>query len=100
MNVNFNTKIKSYNGQPLKQNGAEVDFRTIVCQMLYTAGEKYNAEEKYKAYKIMQRIESNPEHVEVGSDDAVLIKRIVGDTLTAGAYGQLADILDGKGGEA
>lgn len=99
MNVNFNTKIKSYNGQPLKQNGTDMDFHTIVCQMLYAAGEKYNVEEKYKAYKIMQRIEADPEHVEVSNEDAVLIKRIVGDTLTAGAYGQLADLLE-KGGEA
>lgn len=100
MNVNFNNKILSFNGQPLKQNGTDMDFHTIVCQMLYTAGEKYTAEEKYRAYKIMQRIEADPEHVEINNEDAVLIKRIVGETLTAGAYGQLADLLDGKGGES
>ena len=102
MNVNFKKKIMWLNGIPAKDINSKGDawFNETVCQMLYGAEQGCTQEEKYRAYRIMQRIERDPEHVELSHEDAVLVKRITGEKLTAGAYGQLVDMLEGKGGEA
>ena len=50
---------------------------------------------KVNAFDIMCRIGQNPSEVELSSNDIVLIKRIIGTAMVAGAYGQVSKILEG-----
>lgn len=51
-------------------------------------------DEKYKAFKIAQRIAANPEEVELSDDDLELIKAIVATVFHPGYFGQVVDLLE------
>lgn len=51
---------------------------------------------KYKAYRLSCRIAKNPSEVELSTEEAVFIKEIANEHLSAGAYGYLVDIIEGK----
>ena len=95
MKVNLNQALLSVEGKPMVQNGKEVVVAGLVRQMLYATGEGYTNEEKLNAFDIMCRIGQNSSEVELSSNDIVLIKRIIGSAMVAGAYGQVTKILEG-----
>jgi len=55
-----------------------------------------DAEVKYKAYQLSCRIAKNPSEVELSTEEAVFIKEVANEHLSAGAYGYLVDIIEGK----
>lgn len=59
-------------------------------------GVPLDAEQKYEAYRLCQRITGTPEKVELTAEDAVFLKRVCGEQLSAGAYGQVCDILENR----
>lgn len=93
MVYNFNTVLKDLQGNPIIQNDKLVIFKDVICPILFSAGEGFTPEEKYNAYKIMLKMEKG-ENVELNSEDVTLIKKIIGPQLSAGAYGQLVDLLE------
>lgn len=94
MKCNFNYILKDTKGNPVSQDGEPLVCKSIICPILFSAGEGYTADEKYKAYKIMRKIEDSDE-VELTSEEVTLIKKIIAPQLSVGAYGQIVEILEG-----
>ena len=94
MKCNFNTILVDAKGNPVVQDGEPLTSKTIICPILFSAGEGYTQEEKYKAYRIMRKIEDTDE-VELTSEEVTLIKKIIAPQLSVGAYGQIVEILEG-----
>ncbi len=59
-------------------------------------GVPLDADQKYEAYRLCQRITAAPEKVELTAEDVVFLKRVCGEQLSAGAYGQVCDILENR----
>ena len=95
MKVNFDTKVKDFQGNDLKDNGKELVIKDIVCRYLYLCGDGFTADEKYEAYKLMQKILLSTDKVEIEDKESILIKKACEKFLSAGAYGQIVDLLKG-----
>jgi hypothetical protein len=93
MKLNFNKRFLDAKGKETTEVVSEV-----LRQILYTVGanEKItlNPDEKYSAYKLMQRLAPD-EEVEITIEEAGFLKKICGIFLMAGAYGQIVDLLEG-----
>ena len=59
-------------------------------------GTELNAEQKYAAYLLCRKISEHPESVDITSEEAVMIKNVAAETLSAGAYGQIVDLIEKK----
>ncbi|WP_459187285.1 hypothetical protein ACGE0T_14240 [Parabacteroides sp. APC149_11_2_Y6] len=88
MKVNFNQSFKDYKGEETNQV-----IKDTVCQCLYSCADGYSAEEKFRAYKLNLLIIPSTGEVELSPEDAALIKRICERSLTAGGYGQIAELI-------
>ena len=81
------------NGKSGPQNVAE-----SLCAQLFNLatlkGTPVSAEKKYQAYKLCQRIASHPREVELATEDCLLIKEVAAEIYSAGAYGQIVDIIE------
>jgi hypothetical protein len=93
MKLNFNKRFLDAKGNETQEVISEV-----LQQILYSAGanEKIalNPDEKYSAYKLMQRLAPDSE-VELTIEEASFLKKLAGAVLMAGAYGQIHDLLEG-----
>lgn len=94
MEVDFNKTFKNYKGEDATEKEQTITIKDAVCQRLYLSGEGITPDEKYEAYKLMLRIVPSDGAVEIKDKESVLIKKICDKTLTAGAYGQLVDLLN------
>jgi hypothetical protein len=61
---------------------------------LPTAELPISNENKYKAYKLSQKLIAGKGEVEITSEEATLIKEITVNYLVAGAYGQIEEIIE------
>ena len=97
MKVDFNKAIKDYQGNDMKnpETKEAQSFKDVICARLFSAGD-LSAEEKYDAYKLMVRISPSKAAIEIEDKESVLIKKVCEKTLTAGAYGQVVELLKGK----
>lgn len=68
----------------------------ILFNLSTLGGVPLDAEQKYEAYRLCQRITATPEKVELTAEDAAFLKRVCGEQLSAGAYGQVCDILENR----
>ena len=66
----------------------------ILFNLSSLGGVPLDADQKYEAYRLCQRITATPEKVELTAEDVVFLKRVCGEQLSAGAYGQVYDILE------
>lgn len=93
MTIDLNKKFKDYKG--LDTNDVISDK---VAEALYTAGITpdfaIKREDKFRAYKLCKSIIDNNGVVELSSEDISLIKEICSSFFTAGAYGQVHEILE------
>ncbi len=91
MKYNFNKKFKDVNGS---EAGDMVSV--IVAQSLFYHGadKPVSRDDKFKAYKLSQKFINSPEDVELSTEEASFVKEVCGDSLTAGGYGQLCDIIE------
>lgn len=101
MVVNLNKPIVGFDKKPLlKTNGEEIMMKDEVCLHLFNAnqlkGVPLSAEEKYKAYSLCMKISENPESVEMMTEDGTLIKGVCYEKMSAGAYGQVVDVIENK----
>lgn len=93
MKVNFNRQFVGAKSEPLKENIAD----TIAAYMFNLAGlndKPATREQKMTAYRIYKKIVENPSSVDITTEEASFIKDVCGETLTAGAYGQIEDIIE------
>lgn len=95
MKVNFNQKFKDFRGNELNDCIAD-----RVAEALFSAGMSSDLpikrEDKFRAYKLSQKIISSDNIIELSSEDVSLIKEITSNFLTAGAYGQVEELIEGK----
>jgi hypothetical protein len=93
MKINFNVNFKNYKGTNLPEKISDV-----VAAALFTVGANPDTpvrkEEKYMAFKLSQKIISGDGLIDITTEEASLIKDIASNTLTAGAYGQLVELIE------
>ena len=53
-----------------------------------------NQDEKFEAYNLMTRINAAEGELDISDKESVLIKKCCDKTLTAGAFGQIFNILN------
>lgn len=94
MKVNLNKKFKDFRGKESNEVIADK-----VAEALYSAGAipewAIKREDKFRAYKLCQKIITNNGIIEIESEDATLIKDVCSNFLTAGAYGQVHELIEG-----
>lgn len=97
MKVDFNVSFKDFKGNEVKANGKAVLISDEVGKILFNMGTSgstpLGADEKYKAYRLCNRICQGGE-VEISSEEAAFIVKACSETLTAGAYGQVRDLIE------
>ena len=96
MNVNFEIEEKDFQGNALKENGKGIIMKDLVCKYLYSCGDGFSADEKYEAYKLLQKINASKGTVDIEDKESLLIKRACEKFLSAGGYGQICELLNGK----
>lgn len=98
MKVNLNRPFLDYRHNPIGNENEKM--KDLLCVRLFSAstcGENpMSAEQKYTAYKLCNKINDRPDEVEMDRDERKLLLDICAESLSAGAYGQLADLLDGS----
>ena len=95
MKVNFNKPLKTFKGEDMKDEVGKVQIiKDIVCARLYSSGDEMNEDEKYESYKLMTRINAADGDMDISDKESLLIKKCCNKTLTAGAFGQIFDLLN------
>ena len=95
MKVNFNKPLKTFRGEDMKDEFGIVQIiKDIVCARLYSSGDDMNQDEKFEAYNLMTRINAAEGELDISDKESVLIKKCCDKTLTAGAFGQIFNILN------
>nr|DAW34427.1 MAG TPA: hypothetical protein [Caudoviricetes sp.] len=93
MKVDLNKKFKDFKGNETTEVIADK-----VAEALYSAGAipewKIEKKDKFRAYKICQKIINNNGIIDIESEDAALIKDVCSNFLTAGAYGQIHELIE------
>lgn len=69
-------------------------IKDIVCARLYSSGDEMNEDEKYESYKLMTRINAADGDMDISDKESLLIKKCCNKTLTAGAFGQIFELLN------
>lgn len=100
MKKNLKKALIYFNGEPLTEKVNNKDVPCLICNVLGKAlfdvsvSANLTADEKYRAFKISQRIAAKPEAVELESDEIMLIRRVIAPSFSAGIYGQIVDVLE------
>ena len=103
MKVNLNRPLLDFKGQEAIElvNGKERKkvLRDMVAEALYAAGSNpkqgLDMSKKLRAYKMLQQVINNRGILDIETEDATLLKEICADFFTAGAYGQIYDLIEG-----
>lgn len=100
MKVNLNKPFLDVKGNPVKINGSDHLVSDAVSFALFNLaqfnGHPASAEQKYQAYTLFKKVQENASEVEISTEDGSFIKSICVEVLSAGAYGQLVDIIESK----
>ena len=93
MKVDFNRKFKNYDGVEL----AGQNIASAVAEALFNYGKDkpVGRDEKFKAYVLCQRIIQGGGILEITTEEGTLIKEVCGESLTAGGYGQVYELIEG-----
>ena len=92
MKANFNQSFKDFRGNEVGVKMAD-EIGKVLFNLSASNKAPLSADEKYMAYKLCNRICANGE-VELNSEECAFIVRICGEYLTAGAYGQVRDLIE------
>ncbi len=98
MKVDFNQSFRSCTGEEILANGVPVKVSSHLANTLFNistlAGKPLTADEKYMAYSISKKLAKEPSEVEITTEEASFLKKVCADTLSAGAYGFIVDIIE------
>ena len=93
MKVNFNQSFKDFKGNEIGVMISD-EIGKILFNVSSSGNSPLTSDEKYMAYKLCNRISQGGE-TELTSEEAAFILRASGEFLTAGAYGQVRDLIEG-----
>ena len=94
MKVDLNRRFRGFKGNELDGD----NVATAVAEALFNYGENKHVgrDEKLKAYVLCQRIIQGGGVLDLESEDVTLIKEVCGESLTAGGYGQVYELVERK----
>ena len=94
MNVDLNRRFRGFKGNELDGD----NVATAVAEALFNYGKDkpVGRDEKFKAYVLCQRIIQGGGVLDLESEDVTLIKEVCGESLTAGGYGQVYELVERK----
>lgn len=96
MTVNFNKAFTDNKGAAIESTPNIADaIATHLFNLNHVGGSATTAEQKYMAYSLSKRISSDPEAVVLTTEEGSFIKRVCAEVFTAGAYGQIVDLIEG-----
>lgn len=98
MKINLNQPVKDYKGQALVSNGKVQMLNDHIGQAMYmvhsVGGNSLTPDEKYMAYKICNKCQSNDE-IELTTEERAFTLKVCGESLISGAYGQIRELIEG-----
>ena len=94
MKVDLNRQFKNYDGSEL--DGQNMAMAIAEALFNYGKDKPVGRDEKFKAYVLCQRIVQNGGVLDLESEDVTLIKEVCGESLTAGGYGQVYELVERK----
>lgn len=102
MKVNFDRVFKDCFGNPIlegrKGELVPQEVWRVVAAKLFglsvLGGSMLSPEKKYMAYELSMRISGNPSETECTTEEASFIKDVCAENLSAGAYGQVVDMIE------
>lgn len=94
MKVDLNRRFRGFEGNELDGD----NVATAVAEALFNYGKDkpVGRDEKFKAYVLCQRIIQGGGVLDLESEDVTLIKEVCGESLTAGGYGQVYELVERK----
>ena len=94
MKVDLNRRFRGFKGNELDGD----NVATAVAEALFNYGKDkpVGRDEKFKAYVLCQRIIQGGGVLDLESEDVTLIKEVCGESLTAGGYGQVDELVERK----
>lgn len=94
MKVDLNRRFRGFKGNELDGD----NVATAVAEALFNYGKDkpVGRDEKFKAYVLCQRIIKGGGVLDLESEDVTLIKEVCGESLTAGGYGQVYELVERK----
>lgn len=92
MKVNFNQSFKDFKGNEIGVMISD-EIGKVLFNLSTSNKTPLSADEKYMAYKLCNKVCSG--ETEVSAEEAAFILRVSGEFLTAGAYGQVRDLIEG-----
>lgn len=101
MTVNFNQEFIDCfgNGIPGKTPGKVSNMAEELCLTLFNlstlGGGMVAQDKKYMAYRLSLRISECPDVVELTTEEASFLKEVSAEAYSAGAYGRVADLIEG-----
>ncbi len=100
MKVNLNKPFIDADGNPVMMGDQKQVISDRLGFTLFNLveinGKPATPEQKYMAYCLLRKIKQNPEEVELTTEEGTMLKTIAAETLSAGAYGQIHDIIENK----
>lgn len=104
MKINFKKDFVDCFGNPIEEKikgnveHISIDRRlaTSLFSLSNVEGRPLNGDEKYMAYSISCRMAQTPESVELTTEEASFLKKVCSELLSAGAYGQVYDLIEGN----
>lgn len=94
MKVNFNQAFKNFDGTAISEGSKDKMISTMVASFLFLGQDLTTADEKMMSANLSQRIYSAKGAVELSLEEAALIKKLAGQSLIAGAYAQVVNLLE------
>ncbi len=97
MKVNFNVNLVDFFGRELQSpTGEKLSLKEELLKILFSFGSNgaFSNEEKYEAYKIGRKISAGKQ--DFTAEELAFIKTNAGKGMTAGAYGQLCDVIENR----
>lgn len=94
MKVDLNRRFRGFKGNEL--DGDNVATAVAEALFNYVKDKPVGRDEKFKAYVLCQRIIQGGGVLDLESEDVTLIKEVCGESLTAGGYGQVYELVERK----
>lgn len=94
MTVNLNKNFVDAFGRDLEKGNIAERIGMLLFNLSTLKGVALSGEQKYVVYKLCKRVSENPESVQLSAEETVLLKDACAESLSAGAYGQIIDIIE------
>lgn len=96
MKVNLNSNFSDCFGKSISGKNIAEQLCLFLFNLSSMDGNPLPADKKYMAYSLCNRISSNPDKVDLTTEEACFIKEVCNEVMSAGAYGQVVDLIECK----